>query len=163
LEFGWLSHKGASMSLERFDVKKLEAIAKLMASSSSWEVEAWPEIVSIAGEQSLARRATEWLPEAFGYVLLSHIPEVQLPKSFHVKSADGSWHEFKFAVEPIAADAISLAMQIFHSGERELFEKLALRSALVTTVNSSLNSNADLVDAKLTGPAFLTLPAELYL
>lgn len=152
------------MTIKKLNRDKLREIARLMISTTAMSDQTWSKIVSVAGgDKSLAKRAMEWLPEAFGYVLLSHIPQVQLPNSFHVRSADGQWHEIDFSAEPIAKEAIELAMEVFHSGQREFFERLAAGSALVTTMNSALNSGADISGAQMTGPVFVNLPAEEYL
>lgn len=80
-----------------------------------------------------------------------------------MKSADGQWHEVGFSAEPIAIEAIELAIELFHSGRHEFFDRLAKGSALVATANSALNSGADIARAQMTGPVFVNLPAETYL
>lgn len=54
------------MTIKKLSREKLREIADLMISTTTMCDRTWLEIVSIAcGDKLLARRATEWLPEAF--------------------------------------------------------------------------------------------------
>lgn len=151
------------MKLNSLSKEVLKKVAELMALETHSEAETWKSISSLVGDPSLAKRAVEWLPEAFGYVLISRIPGVTLPKTFHVKDANGVWHELPFLVEPLAREAIELGLEAADSGLGDVFAKISLRSSIVAAVNSALNSGADISGATIAGPAFIKLPAEMYL
>jgi len=151
------------MKMVSLNKKILKKIVSVMASGEYSDVQTLQFVSSLVGDQSLAIRAVEWLPEAFGYVLISRIPGVALPTTFHVKDAGGTWHELPFTAEPLVRDAVELGAEIVDSGLGDEVAKLSLRSSIVAAVNSALNSGTDLSDAKISGPAFVKLSASIYL
>jgi hypothetical protein len=68
--------------------------------------------------------------------------------------------------EPIFAATLQIAQAMFHSGPRELFQKVSFRSSTLDTVNNTLNAGATLESldgARLSGPALIGIPAEVYI
>lgn len=127
---------------------------------SDEEVEA--RVLALAKEPMLARRLIDWVPEAFGIVFVPHLAEVKLPTTFSVKSNRGEWVEFKFQVEPIFPIAVRIGMDMFHSGSRNTFKNVVLRSAMIDAVNKALNQGDSIDGATLSGPALIGIPAEIY-
>ena len=121
------------------------------------------EISAIIEEQMLARRLIDWLPEIFGIVLVSHMGDIHLPNTFSAKDASGNWIELEFDVEPIVQVAARLATEMYHAGPRNTFSNIALRSSMVDAVNRALNQQESLNGARLSGPALIGIPAEIYL
>ena len=121
------------------------------------------EILSVAGDHDLARRLIDWIPEAFGAVLIGHMKlGLSLPQTFTAKDKQGHWREFPFSAEPIFLQAVEAASLCYHEGPREVFVALAPASSMVDSVNRALNAGADLSGASLAGPAMLGIPAETY-
>ena len=120
----------------------------------------------LAGDAVTARRLVDVVPEAFGLLLIAHIPacaEVVMPDGFQARDADGRWHELPWEREPVFALAAQIAARMFHEGPRARFQAIAMRASLVDVVNNALNDESDLAGSTLGAPAFLGLPAELYL
>lgn len=143
-------------------VKVGEAIEVLARhASQSDRVEA--EMLALVGDDALARRLIDWIPEAFGAVLIGHMKlGISLPKTFTAKDSHGLWREFSFSAEPIFVKAVEAASVIYHEGPREVFVALAPSGSMVDAVNRALNAGADLSGASLAGPAMLGIPAETY-
>lgn len=121
---------------------------------------------ALAGDAMTARRLVDVVPEAFGLLLIAHIPgcaEVTMPEGFRARDADGRWHEFRWGREPLFAQAAQIAARMFHEGPRARFQAIATRAAMVDAVNHTLNNESDLAGSTLGAPGFLGLPAELYL
>jgi len=142
-----------------------ETIAKIADLAAS---ELTPEQVEAAayqlvGDPAIAQRVIEWLPEAFGFVLIGHMGEgITLPSTFKAKNSTGCWIEIPFSKEPIFGQAIQLATSMYHNGPREVFKNLALRSSVAVVVNKALNAGASLNGASLSPPAMLSIAAESY-
>lgn len=140
----------------------LERVVRIMADDGLSEAERNQKVLDCVGDPGLAKRAVEWLPEAFGWVLLSRVPDVRVPRTFHVRDTKGGWHEYDFSAEPLFREAVLLANEMAGPGAKGLFEKLALSSSLVASLNAALNAGADIRGAVVSGPAFVNLPAEIY-
>lgn len=151
------------MRLKSLSKEMLKKVADLLVLEGLSEAETLKMVSTLVGELTLAKRAMEWLPEAFGYIVVSRIPGVMLPKTFHVKDADGAWYELPFEVEPLAREAIALGAEVSDSGLADVFAKIALRSSILMAVNSALNSGAEISGCRISGPAFIGLSAEIYL
>lgn len=120
------------------------------------------EIAAFVHEQMLARRLIDWLPEVFGIVLISHLGEIDLPTTFSAKDKRGHWIELEFELEPIIQIAAKVATEMYHTGPRNTFSNIALRSAMVGAVNRVLNESGSLDGGHLSGPALIGIPAEIY-
>jgi hypothetical protein len=128
---------------------------------SDEEIEA--RVLGMTRDAMLARRLIDWPPEALGMVLIPHMATVNLPTTFSARSHSGNWVEFKFQVEPIFSDAVRIGIEMYHSGPRNVFRNIVLRSSIVDAVNNALNQGASIDGATISGPALVGIPAEVYL
>ena len=119
-------------------------------------------VARFAPDRMTVHRLIDWIPEAFGIVLLPHVADVILPTTFSAQASDGTWKEFAFEREPIFAEAVRIAMEMYDGGPRSAFSHIAKRSAVIDSVNTALNAGKSLAGAKVSGPALLGIPAELY-
>jgi hypothetical protein len=119
-------------------------------------------VASFAGDKMIARRLIDWIPEAFGIVLASHIGKINLPTTFSAQSHNGEWKHFEFKVEPIFVESLRIATDMYHSGDRPTFGNVAKRSSMVDVVNNALNAGESIDGATLSGPALVGIPAEVY-
>ena len=108
------------------------------------------------------RRLIDWVPEAFGYVLLPHVAELTLPTTFTARAKDGAWKEFAFDREPIFGKAVTIAAALYKQNPRGVFSAVAKRSAMVQIVNKTLNEGGKVDGTKVAGPAMANVPAEFY-
>lgn len=115
-----------------------------------------------AADKLATKRLIAWIPEAFGVVLLPHVADMTLPTTFTAKASDGTWKEFAFDREPIFADAVRVATDMYRDGPRSVFSNVARRSTMVATVNAALNAGQSVAGAKIAGPAIAGIPAEFY-
>ena len=120
------------------------------------------DIASLAGDKMVARRLIDWIPEAFGIVLASHVGKINLPTTFSAQSHGGEWKHFEFKVEPIFVESLRIATDMYHSGDRPTFGNIAKRSSMVDVVNNALNAGESIDGATLSGPALIGIPAEVY-
>lgn len=121
------------------------------------------DVRALVDDDMSARRLIDWIPEAFGIVLVSYISnKIVLPKTFSAKSAAGKWVEIPFEKEPIFAEALKMAQTIYHEGPKDIFQNVSFRSSMTNTVDNALNSGASLDGAYLSGPALIGIPAEVY-
>ncbi|WP_242166500.1 hypothetical protein [Lysobacter sp. M15] len=142
----------------------LEIIGKIaeLAASGLAPDEYEAATLQIVGEPDLARRVIDWLPEAFGMVLVSHMGAVTLPTTFMAQNSSGSWVEVPFSKDPVFGNALKLAQSMYHHGPREVFSALALRSSAVDAVNRTLNAGDSIDGAVLSPPTMLGIAAETY-
>jgi hypothetical protein len=126
------------------------------------EGEVQASIASFAHDKMVARRLIAWIPEAFGIVLVTHLGKVNLPTTFSARSTDGEWKQFEFKLEPIFAEALRVASDMYHSSDRSAFGNVAKRSSTVDVVNKVLNAGNSIEGATLSGPALIGIPAEVY-
>jgi hypothetical protein len=142
----------------------LETITKVaeLAASGLTPEEYEAAALQAVGEPDLARRVVDWLPEAFGVVLVSHMATVTLPTTFLARDSSGSWVEIPFSKDPIFGEVLKLALSMYHHGPREVFSALALRSSTVDAVNKALNSGASIDGAVLSPPTMPGIAAETY-
>lgn len=125
------------------------------------EIEA--QVLALVSDAMAARRLIDFIPEAFGLVLLSHLPaKLQLPDSFHARDAGGEMQTFNLNAEPVFIAAVQIGQRIYHEGQAELFQNVSLRSSMVNSVNNALNAGSRLENLVMSGPAFLGIPAEVY-
>lgn len=150
------------MTLPILNKKTLLQVAQLMTADVLSEEDVGKRILTLVEDPLLVQRAMAWLPEAFGWVLASKIGKFRLPGSFQARTSKGEWSEFPLSAEPLFNVALSLAEETFQLGLKALFEKLALRSAVMSSLNAALDAGVDVNEAVISGPAFLSLPAEIY-
>jgi len=113
-------------------------------------------------DQLTMRRLVDWVPEAFGYVLLPYVADMVLPTTFTARAKDGTWQEFAFDREPIFGKAVAIAAAMYKDNPRGVFSAVAKRSVLVKTVNAALDSGKSLDGVRIPGPAMAGVPAEFY-
>jgi hypothetical protein len=85
-------------------------------------------IAELVSDPMEARRLVDWIPEAFGMVLVSHLGKPVLPNTFSAKDVQGEWKSFPFTCEPIFVAALAIAQTTFHDGSGALFQNIAMRS-----------------------------------
>ena len=119
-------------------------------------------VARFAPDKLTVRRLVDWIPEAFGYVLLPHVADLVLPRTFTAQAKDGTWQEFGFDREPIFAEATKIATDMYRDGPRAVFSNVAKRSTMLDAVNSTLNAGKSVRGIVVTGPALSGIPAEFY-
>jgi len=119
-------------------------------------------VLGLTEDAMLARRLIDWVPETFAIVLVSHMGKVAFSGTFSAKNQKGKWVEINMNSEPIHASATRAALEMFHSGPRESFERIVSRSSILAVVNKALNAGESLEGMTLSGPAFIGIPAEVY-
>lgn len=142
---------------------QLEEVADIIGSEDFDDEAIESRVAALVQDPMLARRLIDWVPEAFGIVLISHMAKVTLPLTFSVKNKRGKWIELDLKLEPIFESATRLAMHKFHEGPRSTFSNVVRRSALLDAANRALNDGETLEGATLSGPALIGIPAEVYL
>jgi hypothetical protein len=140
----------------------VRAAISILVAVGATEEEIEARVLAETRDPLLARRLIDWIPEAFGLVLISHMDGVRLPETFSAKSAAGEWKQFPLTTEPIFVCALRVAQQIFHDGPRNHFEPLAVRSSMLAAVNKALQNGSSVRGGQLAGPAFIGIPAEVY-
>jgi hypothetical protein len=115
-----------------------------------------------ASDKMTVRRLIDWIPEAFGYVLLPHVGDVTLPTTFSARAKDGTWKDFSFDREPIFGETVKIASAMYRDGPRTVFFNVAKRSSMVAAANKALNDGQSLGGATMSGPAMIGIPAEFY-
>ena len=119
-------------------------------------------VARFAADKLTARRLIDWIPEAFGMVLLPHVGDVVLPTTFSALAKDGTWKQFAFDREPIFGLTLPIAAEMYHDGRRAVFAQIAKRSSSIVAANKALNAGQSLDGAVLGGPAMIGIPAEFY-
>jgi hypothetical protein len=142
--------------------EKIRQVVAILGAEGITESEVEARVAALVQDKMVARRLIDWIPEAFGLILVSHIGKFNLPTSFSAKAADGRWIEFEFKSEPIFGEALQLGAEIYHAGPRSLFSNIAMRSSMVAVVNNALNAGGSLEGSALSGPALIGIPAETY-
>ena len=145
-------------------IVSLETLTKIsdLAASDLSQEQYENAVLGLVGDHTLAQRIVDWLPEAFGFILVGHMGNLTLPTTFQARDAAGDWVEISLSKEPILAEALDLASQVFHNGPKNVFSSLALRSAVVDVVNNALNAGASLEGSRLAPLAMHGLSAEIY-
>lgn len=147
--------------MQQISIETLSTIGELAVSGLTPE-EYESAVAVLTGDPGLARRIIDWLPEAFGLILLSHMGDITLPKTFRAKDRAGEWVEIPLVQEPVLADALEFASLTYHKGPKSLFSGLALQSAVVDSVNQALDAGESLAGARLGPIAMPGLSAEIY-
>jgi hypothetical protein len=134
----------------------------ILVAVGATETEVEARVLAETQDPMLARRLIDWIPEAFGFVLISHMDGIGIPETFSAKSAHGAWKEFPLTTEPVFVCALRVAQQMYHDGPRNDFERLAVRSSMLAVVNQALNNGSSIRGGQLSGPALIGIPAEVY-
>jgi hypothetical protein len=143
----------------------VRAVVALLADERHSKQEVESRTRRLVSTPAEARRLIDFIPEAFGIVLISHVrgcEDVALPTEFSAKAHDGEWRKIPFSAEPIFIEAVAVAQEIYHQGPRATMARVASMSALLDVVNKALNDGVSLSGARLGGPSMLGVSAELY-
>lgn len=165
---GWLgARRGhAVLPLQTLSPDLVERAIAVFGEGERSDDQIEAQMLALAGDPTTARRLVDVVPEAFGLLLIAHIPacaEVAMPDGFQAQAADGRWHVFPWEREPLFALAAQAAARMFHEGPRARFQAIATRGSMIAAVDNALNQETDLAGSTLGAPAFIGLPAELYL
>jgi hypothetical protein len=137
----------------------IRAAVEILGSCEQVDDEVERRIRSLVAEDLTMRRLVAFIPEAFGWVVVSHLPgatEMSL-KGFIMEDGGGP---FPFISEPIFAEAVKIGQFTFHNGPRHLIRNIANRSAILSAASGLLDKVGS-----LKGCAFascIALPASLY-
>ena len=138
---------------------------KILGAQADAEDAAEAQVRALVQDELTVRRLADVIPEAFGLVLASHLPDADtmtLPDTFCAQDEDEEWVEFPMRREPIFVVAVDIAQHTFHNGPRALLQNLAGRSSLLSAINKGLNAGGSLEGTTLGPPSFFGLPASLY-
>jgi hypothetical protein len=119
----------------------------------------------LTSSPTLSARLRNFVPEAFAYAFIPHLPDgtnVVMPKEFSARNASGAWQSVPLAREPVFLMAVQLAMHIHHNGPRSVFKGVVSRSAMLDCVNKLLNEGQSLAGANMSGLAIAGVLAEEY-
>ena len=139
--------------------------AGILASEHLSEKDREARIDELTSDSVLSARLLNFIPEAFAYAFIPHLPDgakVAMPTDFSVRCATGDWKSVPLSSEPIFLLAVQLGMQLFHHGPRVDFTAIVSRSAMLECVNKLLNNGESLAGANMSGLAFNGVYAEDY-
>lgn len=139
--------------------------AEILASEHLSEKDRETRIDGLTSDRVLSARLLYFIPEAFAYAFIPHLPDgmkVVMPTDFSVRCATGDWKSVPFSSEPIFLLAVRLGMQMFHHGPRANFKTIVSRSAMLDCVNQLLNNGESLAGANMSGLAINGVTAEDY-
>jgi len=143
--------------------KIVEHTVAILGTNAISEEEIETQVAAIAASPMEARRLIDWIPEAFGYVLIGHLGKnVILPSTFSARYEQGEWESFPLTSEPIFALALEIAQTAYHQEPRALFTQIATRSAAFNSANNLLHGGGFIEGAAFSGPALIGIPAEIY-
>ena len=140
----------------------LQRAISLLGEGERRDAEILVSVARLVPDKLTAHRLIDWIPEAFGYVLLPHVADLVPPATFTARAKDGSWKTFSFEREPIFAEAVKIAADMYRDNPRGVFSHIAKRSTMVEAVNKALNAGRSLAGAQIAGPEMLGIPAEFY-
>jgi len=143
-------------------LEALQRTISLLGEGERREMEIEIAVARFAGDKLTARRLIDWIPEAFGFVLLPHVADMTLPTTFTAQTSDGTWKEFAFDREPVFGATVRLATDMYRDGPRSVFSAITRRSTMVAAVNKTLNEGRSLAATKVSGPAMTGIPADFY-
>jgi len=140
----------------------LAAAIEILGTTGISKEETENRMRAIADDPMQARRLIDFIPEAFGLVLLAHNGKPIWPTKFSALDTKGESRSFPLAVEPIFDSAIEAAQSMFHEDRPECFQNIACRSAIMGAANNLLKAGGSIDGAVVSGPALLGIPAEIY-
>jgi len=155
----------AKVRLERVDQAVVGAVADILGAQEHVDEQVTQRVAEFVARPITVQRLIDVIPEAFGLVLISRMPETRntlIPNTFLVLDNFGDWNELPMWFEPIFDMALSKAKHTFDNGPRTTVENNCNRSVLISALSAALNANASLDGAAFAPPAFLDLPASLY-
>ncbi len=135
---------------------------EILSADGITEDEIETRIAALVSDPMEARRLIDWIPEAFGIVLISHLGKPILPKTFSARDAEGKWKSFRLTYEPIFVAALEIAQAKYHQGPAAQFQSIATRSSVANAANNALNAGVSIDGAVFSGPALIGIPAEVY-
>jgi len=153
---------GVNASLNGLNQETLRRIALILADRNASQQEIAERVAELVPDKATAQRAKDWLPEAFGWLLISDMPDAVPPRSFHVRTEAGVWKELPMQAEPLFDACLRLADQMIRDGLKEEFGVLACGSSIVNALDNLLNAGAELRGTVISGPAFIALRYEMY-
>ncbi|MBX3743286.1 MAG: hypothetical protein KF712_20035 [Akkermansiaceae bacterium] len=116
----------------------------------------------LTDDPMLATRLVEWIPEAFGTAAVSRMGKVIFSNTFQVRDSGGRWITLPCSAEPIFTQAMEMTDEYTRGGREDVFLHIAGRSAVFSSAASALEAGQTLDGAVSSGPAFVSLPAEIY-
>ena len=140
----------------------LQRAISLLGEGERRDAEILVSVARLVPDKLTAHRLIDWIPEAFGYVLLPHVGDLRLPAAFTARAKDGGWREFSFDREPIFAQTVAIATAMYADNPRGVFSLVAKRSTMVQAVNAVLNEGRSAKGIAVAGPAIAGVPAEFY-
>ncbi len=149
--------------MRSIDIKTIENSVVIIGNDSLDDDEVEKQILKLCANEKDMRRIVDFVPEAFGYVLRSHMKQaVVLSNKFGARDKEGEFVMIDLALEPIWKDAIMLGQKLYQEGPRDLFKSVSLKSAVINTVNNALNGGANLDGATISPTMMLGIMAEDY-
>ena len=148
--------------MEKVAPQTIEQAVEIIALEGEPDDAIESRVAALVVEPVTARRLIDWIPEGFGFVLVSHMGKVVLPTTFSARNSNGKWEEFPLQAEPIFIASLQIATRMLHTAPRDAFMRLSLRSAVLASVNNALNAGQSIDRATLSGPALIGVPAEVY-
>ncbi len=119
----------------------------------------------LTSDRALSVRLLNFVPEAFAYAFIPHLPDgtsIVMPKYFSARGTNGEWKSVPLLSEPVFLLAAQLGMHMYHNGPRATFTAIVSRSAMLDCVNKLLNSGQSLAGANMSGLAINGVSAEDY-
>ena len=103
----------------------------ILATANISDAEIETRVAALSPDAMTARRLVDWIPEAFGLVLIFHWPDGPTPsKTFSARDKDGNWHNFECNREPIFGPALRIGAELHHQGH-PAFGAIALPASSV--------------------------------
>ena len=155
----------AKVRLERVDQAVVGAVAEILGAQEHADEQVTQRVADLVARPITVQRLIDIIPEAFGLVLISRMPETRntlVPNTFLVMDNIGDWSELPMSCEPIFDMALAKAKYTFDNGPRTTVENNCNRSVLISALSAALNANASIDGAAFAPPAFADLPASLY-
>lgn len=127
----------------------IRAAEILAAHSGADDDELAGHLVDNGWEEGAAYRAVAFLPSAFARPLLEELGVSTFVDRASVMTRDGGWMEFALSRQPEYVQALALAREHWTNGvmPRDVYEKIALGSAEMGSVNAALNAGEDIKGA----------------
>jgi hypothetical protein len=154
-----------NQNMELVSTDTVLAAVELLGAQEQVDDETEKRIRALVEADMTMQRLIDIIPEAFGLVVVSHLPGASgmtLPETFSVKDEFGAWRSIPIIREPVLVVAIEIAQHMFHHGPRHVFKNNAERSGILNAVSNALNGGGSLAGSTLDGPTFFGLPSSLY-